>query len=178
MKGATKRAHFFGVAFLALFLLGVVGCGFHLRGNIVIPSAAKKMYLQSNTPYGRFEAQLKRSLKASGAIWVGEPQEADIILEILDRKTDKTVFSVGSDARAQAFQVSETIQIQLLQKEKIILPPTAFSKSAQMTFNKSDILGKTEEEMLLLSDIRRELVYQAMQVIARNLGEKFGPTHP
>lgn len=149
-----------------LFFFVTEGCGFHLRGSIQIPDWAKAMYLQSDAPYGRFEVQLKRALTASGVEFVREPKLATVTLQVVSQNTDRKILTLGSDARAQDFQLTYTVSLQLLDKtQKILLSPTQLTQTRIFTFNKAEVLGKSEEETLLFSDMRRELVYQALQII-------------
>lgn len=147
-------------------LIFLSGCGFHLRGNIAIPDWAKSMYVQSNTPYGRFEILLKRALKASGATLMQDQKAAAITVQILNQQTDRKILTLGSDARVQDFQLTHTVTLQVLDDiQTILLAPMTLTQNRHFTFNKKEVLGKSEEEALLLSDMQKELTYQAIQII-------------
>lgn len=167
----TKSLFSFKQFFLcASLLLLLSGCGFHLRGSIALPEWAKIMYLASETPYGRFEVQLKRALSASGVRFIEDPKLAAVTLQILEQTSDKTVLTLGADARAQDFQLTYSVRLQLLDKtQKVLIAPITLTQSRHFAFNKAEVLGKSEEETLLLSDMRRELVYQAIQIIRGGL---------
>lgn len=142
------------------------GCGFHLRGNIAIPDWAQLMYVQSNTPYGRFELLLKRALKTSGATLVQEEKAAVVTVQILNQQTDRKILTLGSDARVQDFQLTYTVTLQMLDNtQTVFLTPITLTQNRHYTFNKKEVLGKSEEETLLLSDMQKELAYQAIQVM-------------
>jgi outer membrane lipopolysaccharide assembly protein LptE/RlpB len=69
---------------IALFTVGLVACGFHLRGNIPLPKTLSPMYISTTRPYDPLVQLIEDTLTASGITLTDIPKKASTILNIID----------------------------------------------------------------------------------------------
>lgn len=84
--------------------LFLTACGFQLRGTDALADLnAKLIFLDSETPYGELESELKRQLKLSGAQLVSDSQPAKIQLKL--NELDISSQGASRDATGRANEI-------------------------------------------------------------------------
>lgn len=68
-----------------------------MRGITPSPKELQTLYLQSKTPFGKFEQLLRASLHTNQVNVVTDPKQAPIILHIISTKLDQSVGAVSSN---------------------------------------------------------------------------------
>ena len=80
-----------------LLLLLLTACGYHLRGSIAMPESSKNMYVFNASP--QLQNELKSVLKASKSQLAASPNDASIVIKILNEEIKTRVLSIGSTGR-------------------------------------------------------------------------------
>jgi len=151
--------------FLLLTALLLAGCGFHLRGQVVMPFDT--MYLEATNPGTLFVLDLRRSLAINNIELVDAKEDADVVLDIVFEIADKQVLSLGADGRVNEFRLNYRVSLRAYDlKQQDWLPAEEFTQRRDYSYDDTQILAKEAEEASLQKSMRTEMVQQ----IIRRLG--------
>lgn len=151
--------------FLLLTALLLAGCGFHLRGQVVMPFDT--MYLEATNPGTLFVLDLRRSLEINKIELVDAKEDADVVLDIVFEIADKQVLSLGADGRVNEFRLNYRVSLRAYDlKQQDWLPAEEFTQRRDYSYDDTQILAKEAEEASLQKSMRTEMVQQ----IIRRLG--------
>jgi|Laugrefabdmm15sn_1035127.scaffolds.fasta_scaffold16904_2 LPS-assembly lipoprotein len=141
------------------------GCGFRLRGT---PNFAfKSIYV--NAPQGSgLVDDLRRALTANSALRViTVPQqmlEADVILDVLADRREKTVLGTSSAGQVREFQLRVIFSFRLrTPQDKDLIELAEVQQQRDISYSESAALAKENEEALLYRDMQSDLVQQVMR---------------
>ena len=141
------------------------GCGFRLRGT---PNFAfKSIYV--NAPQGSgLVDDLRRALTANSALRViTVPQqmlEADVILDVLADRREKTVLGTSSAGQVREFQLRVIFSFRLrTPQDKDLIQLAEVQQQRDISYSESAALAKENEEALLYRDMQSDLVQQVMR---------------
>ena len=141
------------------------GCGFRLRGT---PNFAfKSIYV--NAPQGSgLVDDLRRALTANSALRViTVPQqmlEADVILDVLADRREKTVLGTSSAGQVREFQLLVIFSFRLrTPQDKDLIELAEVQQQRDISYSESAALAKENEEALLYRDMQSDLVQQVMR---------------
>jgi LPS-assembly lipoprotein len=145
----------------------LTGCGFHLRGQVPLAPPLKKIYLQTDDPYGQLSRNLRQYLKYSGAELTDSPQTADTVLAILREFNTEQLLSIGGTQQTRQYNITLTVNFQITDPQgRILVPPQTLSETRALTILSNQILGGSNEENNLFVQMRRAIVYDIMNRLA------------
>lgn len=137
----------------------VVGCGFHLRGNVSFPEEYKTVYIDSNEPeFSRdsIEFYVKRQL-SSQLTFVDTKETADLIIHINEGFNTRVVASNASGStRDYTTDIVARIGVTNSSGQQI-LPAQNFTKSRNFTINERAPLARTNAEESIARDLAEDL---------------------
>jgi len=150
--------------FLALFLLALAGCGFHLRGTADVPF--QTVFVPNAT--SGIALDLKRNIQAgTQAKVVDDAKQAEAILVFSDEAREKNILSLTAQGRVREFQLRYRVGFRMHDgKGGDYIPQTQILLTRDITFNDSDVLAKEAEEQLLFRDMQTDMVQQIMRRLA------------
>ena len=148
--------------------LGMVGCGFALRGT---PKFAFKSLFSPFAESSLLGTELKRSLEAGGNVRVitdaRQISQADVILEVLQEEREKTVVAVNASGQVREFQLRIRFQFKLRSaKGNDLIPLTEIVQRRDISFNESAVLAKESEEGVLYREMQSDIIQQIMRRLA------------
>jgi len=150
--------------FISFLFIALVGCGFHLRGAVVIPESLKTIYIQGIDLTQGLGEELKNALSDNGVNVVKSYQKDSAILTILENKYERRVLSVGSDAKASEYSLYGLVQFKVTDGEGGILSePQDVEAMRDYQFDQTQVLGKSDEESSLREDLNRQLVQSILR---------------
>ena len=149
-----------------LVSVGLMGCGFKLRGAQSYPF--QTIAVQPN-PGGPLVIELRRSF--GGAVKVlplNEPlKNADVVIDILQEAREKTVVGVNSSGQVREFQLRIRVRFRVRTPDgEELVPDTEILQRRDLSFNESASLAKEAEEVLLYRDMQNDLVQQLLRRLA------------
>ncbi len=173
---------------LIFFILIVVaGCGFHLRGEAVLPQQLQTLYLQSNNPYGSFTKSLRRSLTASNVALVNSAAEANYTLRILSETITTTSATVSSSTNVKSNRLLLAVSYAIYDKKgQAIVGPETVTTQETVTLNTTQLLGASHEQQQTEQEMRRNAVGllmsrlaapQTVQQLEKNITEATASSH-
>ncbi|CAG9297269.1 LPS-assembly lipoprotein LptE [Celerinatantimonas diazotrophica] len=158
----AKRISQLGILALSIILLSA--CGFHLRDNYLINTKFHKLYLASPDPYSALTLALKEKLKSNNVQLVNNPSANVPIFSLGSPKRSSRVVSVysdGSDAESElSYEVSGTVTMPNNQQY-----PIQVQLHRDFTKDSEQALAKMREQDL----ISEEMTNMAAEQIIRQL---------
>lgn len=138
-------------------------CGFHLRGQAILPFAT--IYLTAPDPNSLFVNELRRALQANKLVFVNSPEQADLKLNIVSETVDKKILTLGGGGRVSEYQLRLRVSLQADDnKLQEWIPNTELIQYRNYTYDDTKILAKEAEENLLYQSMRTDM---ALQIVRR-----------
>jgi LPS-assembly lipoprotein len=149
-------------------ILVLVGCGYHLRGVTEIPQWLNNIAIISNDGNKELISLLNTILEGYKIDVNPDQATAKYWLVISNVTLQQQIVSVGASTNPRQYQLILTVGY-LLQTPKgdIIKPRRNVIINRQLTVNNDRILGSNEEEMILVSEMRRDAVIQILNRLSR-----------
>ena len=148
--------------------LGATACGFELRKA---PNFAFKTLFLSFSEGSSLGTELKNSLESNGSVQVitdlRQIDKADVILDVLIDRREKTVVGVNASGQVREFQLRLRVSFRLRSaKNSELIPATEILQQRDISFNESAVLAKETEEGLLYREMQSGIVQQIMRRLA------------
>ncbi len=151
-----------------ILCLSLSACGFHPRGDVVLPVAMSKTYIQGATPYSDLETDLRRALTSVGAQVIAAPTDATAQLRILHEEFGRRVLTVAVTGKAREYELFYTVDFDVSDAGgKPLLSHQSQTLTRDFTFDEKQLLGKTNEEDLLHGEMRHEMVQRILRRLER-----------
>ena len=154
--------------------LGATGCGFALRQA---PNFAFKTLFSPFPEGSSLGIELKRSLESNGNVQVitdvRQIDKADVILDVLTDRREKTVVGLNASGQVREFQLRLRFVFRLRSaKNSELIPATEILQQRDISFNESAVLAKETEEALLYREMQSDIVQQIMRRLATVTSDK------
>ena len=141
-----------------LIILGVLNsCGFQLRQPVLLPVSMNQTYIETSNNRSLFYQQLKKELVSKDIELVSSKADASSILKIFEDETGRRVLSVSARSIATEYEVFYRIVFGLEEAEKLLSPPREIILTRSY-FNEKLVLGKSQEEEMLIEALASDLV--------------------
>lgn len=141
-----KRALTLSLCILALTSLLLTSCGFHLRGDIQLPTELKTLYLQSPSPYAAFEQSLRQGLRSYRIHLVDEKSGSPVTLHIISSNLSHTATAMTLNTTTQQYTLTFTVTFELLANNGDVIVPSETTQSST-TFTSSSQQMQTSSAM-------------------------------
>lgn len=142
-----------------VMLLGA--CGWHLRGSGEYSLDGAAVMLSADDRYGELARAMQRALGESDASRSG--READFYLQLGREQRSRRAASVGNDALVAEYELTLAVDYRVAAAEQVILPTSRALVTRTYEFDRNAIVAKSEEEELIVEEMRRELVAQILR---------------
>ena len=139
----------------------LAACGFHLRGQTVLPFAS--MYLQTGGP-SPFASQLARAVRAGSQTRVSDnPKDAQVTLQIIAEARERTILSLSSSGRVRELTLRYRVSYRLYDQNREYIPPSEIVLRRDLSYSDTDVIAKEQEESLLYRDMQSDAVQQLVR---------------
>ena len=92
------------------------------------------------------------------------PKDAQVILQIVSEQNERVILSLSGSGRVRELQLRYRVSYRLNDRDsRELLPVGEVQLKRDLTYNDSDVLGKEQEEGLLIRDMRNDAVQQVMR---------------
>ena len=159
-------------ALLALLVLAVAGCGFHLRDKLALPEDTPPVHVVSTTPFSELVTTLERNLRNAGASvttreqMLAEPDARVVRLEILSERWGDLPIAIDAHGRAQEFSLRyATIFSFRLADGTELVPQQVVELSRDYVSPPEDATGTSTEREILADELRREMAASILRRI-------------
>ena len=151
------------IALLAAAFTLVAGCGFRLQGRAPLPGVLANVYLQTEDTQTDFVASLRRSLIASGARVVREPDDASAIVRILEDRATRRVLSVSASNIPREYEITYSVRYEVAAQDRELLPAQDLANTRAFSFDERVLLAKEHEEAILRQALAEDLAGAVMR---------------
>jgi LPS-assembly lipoprotein len=149
-------------AFCLAASLLLAGCGFQLRGTAPMPF--ESIYVRA-AESSQFASQLKRAVRAgSGARLTDRPDDAQVILQVLNELQERQILSLTGGGRVSEFRLRYRVSFRLTDSQnREHIPATEIVMRRDYSYSDDQALSKDAEEALLYRDMRTDAVQQIVR---------------
>ena len=145
-----------------LYLLLLAGCGFHLRGEMVLSPVLTAPYV--NAADAEFKADLTKALNRSGIMAVNDPDNASAIIDLVSVKYDRQVLSINSRGQATGYILTYEVLCRFVDRAgRVLTSPARLKLSRTLEYQSTQVLQKKQEEDALRARMRDDLVQQILR---------------
>ena len=140
----------------------LAACGFQLRG--VAPLPFDSVFVQAPAS-SQFANLLKRAVRTgSGARVTERPEQAEVILQILNETQERQILSLSGGGRVGEYQLRYRVAFRLTDREnREHIAATEIVVNRDYSFSDEQALAKQTEEALLFRDMRGDAVQQLVR---------------
>jgi LPS-assembly lipoprotein len=142
--------------------VALTACGFHLRGQAVLPF--ESMYVQTGGP-SSFASQFARAVRAGSKTRVTDNQkDAQVTLQIIGEGRERAILSLSGTGRVREITLRYRVSYRLYdQKNKEYIPPSELLLRRDLSYTDTDVIAKEQEEGLLYRDMQNDAVQQLVR---------------
>jgi LPS-assembly lipoprotein len=148
-------------AAIVLLASMLTACGFHPAGSRPLPDVLRRVYIDVVAPYRVSEPPLEESLRArlirQGARVTKQAEGANATIRLTNLKEGRQVLSVGPDGKAIEFLLVTTVDYEVIQGDKVLVPPGSLRVTRDYSFNEEQVLAKEAEQARLREYIQDQL---------------------
>lgn len=146
---------------LLLAVLSTTACGFHLRGMADI--SFRSLYIQHNG-VAAIATEIKRNLRSNGVEVVGNPEDAELHLELMSEALDKRILSLSGGGRVREFELLYRVSFRIRARgSETWGAPQLVEGRRDYTYDDSLLLAKEGEEQRLYNDMRVEATREILR---------------
>lgn len=156
------HALFYKALFISLLCSLILwGCGFHLRGQNILPAPFHVLYVETEEPYGQFESDLKATLRSSGIILVASRNQAPITLFLSKPGIVQNSTTPAPSSQSRVFNITYAVTISLLDpRGRVLLKPQRLSSTRNLILSPNQLLETNNQLHLLEQEMQRDVINQ------------------
>lgn len=149
-----------GLLLLSL-LLGLVACGFKLRGSEALPAQWQQLQLDAATPNGELARTLQRTLSSSGVQLLEQGAPRLIVSAVTPQRR---LLSVDSAGNPQEYELTSSVTISASEMPNgNQMPAKTLSVSRDYIYESTGVLSSSDQEAQLRVEMERELARRIMR---------------
>ena len=142
----------FNFILLLILTANIVSCGYHLRG----PQEVNFKSISINGGSKKFTKILKKKFNQSGVKI--NAVDSEISLEIINDNLSKEILSLSSKGKVREYQIIYRVTYRVKSKDGEWGSPVKIKTSRDYTFDDSNIIAKTEEELRIINGMQDQLI--------------------
>ena len=152
-----------------IILFTISACGFHLRGQNVVPPGLNCLKLDSIKPYGDFESTLWRSLVRLG-INVTRTGQAPVTLHIINTVLYQDVPTIGGSNQAHVYVYYYQVIFEVINaNHDVLIPATTVKTSETLFVNAGTVLESTDQLEILKQQMQKEAAHMILNILNTQL---------
>lgn len=146
--------------FVLMMTITLMACGFHLRG--LADLSFEKIYINNQSL--TISRDLNVSLKSNGVKVVKEPEEAQILVDMMNENTEKRILSLGGTGTVREFELFYRVSFRVKDaSDELWGPPQMVEGRRDFSYLDTELLAKSYEEAQLYEDMRRDAVREILR---------------
>lgn len=150
---------------LGLLLITISSCGFHLRGTEKSgESRIESLYLYSPDTFGALTHGLRERFEQNGTRLTETEEKADLVLRLSSERRSRRPVTTTSEISVAEYEIRLEVDLAFsLSDEDNTLPQATLYAQRVYSFNEGSLVGNSEEERLLVEEMRQELIDQIVR---------------
>lgn len=171
---------FLNLSLFTVTLFGIIGCGFHLRGeNGTYQFPYKTVYLECDTPIicGGLKNAINKELLTT---LVSKPESAEVTIVVNDEETNRMASNFNSVGQIAAYKLTYKVTARIYNSKGIQTMPDIYVMSQDtINYNNSLILSSSQQEeqtwdnihQAAINTLIRKIVYSHPYLVSTNSNE-------
>ncbi len=151
---------------LALLVLALPACGFHLRDALTLPPDMDEVRVVAQDPYSALAQSLSRSLERAGIDVPAADSPGASVLGIHSEQWESQALSVDQFGRAQEYTLRYAAVFSLVDGAgEVLVPQQVIELSRDYVSLPEDSTGSESERELLTRELQREMASSVLRRI-------------
>ncbi len=147
---------------LASCIMSLAACGFHLRGDTLMPF--KTLSIKAVNPSSPMVLELRRNLETSHVKLVDKPELAEVVLNIVSEQPEKQILTLDGGGRVSEYQLRYRVSLRAYDNEqREWLPAVELLVNRDFSYDDTQILAKQSEELMLYQSMHTDMAQQIMR---------------
>jgi LPS-assembly lipoprotein len=143
----------------------LAGCGFALRQTPPLPF--ERIALTGFDAHSPLAAELREQLAGAAKV-VATPAQADVVLQSLVDRRERSVVASTAAGQVRELQLRISFEFRLLSAGgRELVSPTELLLSRDMSYSETVALAKAQEETELYAAMQSDIVQQVLRRLAR-----------
>lgn len=156
-----------------VLVLFIAGCGFHLRGTIIIPKHLQFISISPDTPYEPFQRELRHTLNRNGVTILPKGTKDVVTLHLSEPIYSEELMALGNDNQAGQLRVKIIIQYALYDPDgKLLQRTTTITSSKDISVDSEDLLSADAEKESLKHEIRQDIALKLIRMLSKSYPNK------
>ena len=148
--------------FILLIAVIISGCGFHLRGDIILPALYERVQVVDKG-YSDVGNSLSRALENVGSKIVSSPEAATAVVTVLSRGTQRRALNVGG-SRVREYELQLDITFVVQNREGVQLADQqTVSVVRNFQNDPNNVLAKDNEEQIIRQEMMQPEIIQVLR---------------
>jgi len=148
--------------FILLMAVIISGCGFHLRGDIILPALYERVQVVDKG-YSDVGKSLSRALENVGSKIVSSPEAATAVVTVLSRGTQRRALNVGGN-RVREYELQLDITFVVQDHEGVQLAgQQTVSVVRNFQNDPNNVLAKDNEEQIIRKEMMQPAIIQVLR---------------
>ncbi len=144
----------------------VNSCGFEMKRTVILPESMINTYIETIDSRSIFYRKFRNALRSNNIQLVDSRSKATAVLEIIADETGRRVLSVSARNIATEYEVFYRVVYSFGDHEKLLIGPQELVITRNYTFNEKLVLGKSQEEEMLIDALANDLVRMVINQIS------------
>ncbi len=154
---------------LLVFSLSLTACGFQLRGTGGFELQAESVSVVADNSHSDLAAELIDTLEGSG-VEVNLSSKPQYSIRVGSESTTRRAVASSGSITVSEYEVQVSINFSVVNaKSIVIIPSTALSVERIYSFDASNFVSNSEEEAVLVEEMRRDLAGQIVRRFSATL---------
>ena len=145
-------------ALLGCSVLWLTACGFRFQNAPEFPAEMAVTYIQTDDRYSLFYRELVSTLRRSDIKLTAEPAEARTVIRILSDETGRRTLTVTARNVPAEYEVYYRLIFSVDVNGREAVPYEELVLTRDYPFDETQVLGKANEEQLIMQAIARDMV--------------------
>lgn len=151
------------VVFILATALALAGCGWQLRGTGIVPTGLDTLHITARERHSPLVTELTRTLRAADVQVPEDASEAAYSLVIVAERRGVRTATVNANARVSEQELREEVEFMILDRDgQVLLPRSTVMVERVFEYDENNVLATRDEEQLIRSEMRRDLVNQIL----------------
>ena len=151
---------------LAVLLLMVAGCGFHLQGRQPLPKTFEYTYIDAQDEQTDFVQDLRKALIAAGSKVIRTQASSTATIRVLEDELTEKILSVSARNIPTEYELTYSVQFAVNAGDKTLIEREEVTATRDISFDEAQLLAKEREQEILREALARDLVALVMRRLA------------
>jgi LPS-assembly lipoprotein len=153
-------------ALLAVSVLLLGGCGFHLQGRQPLPQSFSYTFIDTQDEQTDFVQDLRKALISSGSKVIRTQGSSGATIRVHSDELTERVLSVSARNIPTEYELTYKVEFSVSSGGKELIEHEEISATRDFSFDETQLLAKEREQEILREALARDLVALVMRRVA------------